>query len=165
MAPLRSWIIFEDISMIPESDTSLIVLDTNVVLDFLVFCNPTSMRIWADVREQKLRWITTGAMREEFIDVLARGLRGPSGIASWDTLQSHWNQWAEQVDEPTVLPIHFPRCTDQDDQIFVDLALGQGAGWLISRDRAVLKLAHRCRALGLSVLTPEQYVQGRQVQG
>lgn len=143
--------------MVPASDASLIVLDTNVVLDCLVFGNPTSIRIWEDVLEQKLRWIATRAMREEFIDVLARGLRGPSGMASWDTLQSHWNQWAVEVDEPTALPAHFPRCTDKDDQMFVDLALGLGARWLISRDRAVLKLARRCRSLGLNVFTPEQW--------
>jgi hypothetical protein len=97
-------------------------------------------------------------MREELIDVLTRGLRGPSGMASWDTLRPHWDEWATEVDAPPALPIHFPRCTDIDDQIFVDLALGRGAHWLVSRDRAVLKLARRCGSLGLSVLTPEQWV-------
>ena len=49
------------------------------------------------------------------------------------------------------------RCTDGDDQKFIDLALGHGARWLLSRDRAVLKLARRARPLGLSVLTPETW--------
>jgi predicted nucleic acid-binding protein len=47
------------------------------------------------------------------------------------------------------------RCTDTDDQKFIDLALAHGARWLLSRDRAVLKLGRRTRVLGLEVLTPE----------
>ena len=46
------------------------------------------------------------------------------------------------------------RCTDPDDQTFIDLALSRGAQWLLSRDRAVLKLAKRARVLGLHILTP-----------
>lgn len=138
--------------------SSLIVLDTNVVLDCLVFGNRASVSIWAGVCEQKLQWIATPAMRCELIDVLARGLRGPHGMATWDALEPHWKRWVSERDEPVAQPAYFPRCTDKDDQIFVDLALSQGARWLISRDRAVLKLARRCRLLGLSVLTPEQWV-------
>ena len=114
-------------------DAPLIVLDTNVVLDVLVFDNPVSMRIWTDVREKKVHWIATALMREELIDVLTRGLRGPKGMATWETLHPHWNQWATEVDEPAALPAYFPRCTDKDDQMFVNLALARGARWLISR--------------------------------
>jgi hypothetical protein len=38
--------------------------------------------------------------------------------------------------------------------MFIDLALQLG-GALLSRDRAVLKLARRARALGLTIATPE----------
>jgi len=56
------------------------------------------------------------------------------------------------------------RCNDPDDQKFVDLALAYGARWLLSRDRAVLKLAKRCRTLGLQVLTPEQWLDSISVR-
>ena len=49
------------------------------------------------------------------------------------------------------------RCTDADDQKFIDLALGYGARWLLSRDRAVLKLARRAQPLGLAVMTPDAW--------
>lgn len=46
------------------------------------------------------------------------------------------------------------RCSDADDQIFVDLALAQGARWLITHDRALLKLARRAGGRGLAIVTP-----------
>jgi predicted nucleic acid-binding protein len=48
------------------------------------------------------------------------------------------------------------RCTDPDDQKFIDAAI-VSAQWLISRDRAVLKLARRAAALGLRIVTPERW--------
>jgi len=52
------------------------------------------------------------------------------------------------------------RCTDTDDQKFIDFALAYGAA-LLSRDRAVLKLARRGRNAGLEILTPECWLHGR----
>ena len=46
------------------------------------------------------------------------------------------------------------RCTDPDDQKFIDLALHSGAQWLLSRDRAVLKLAREARQRGLAIVAP-----------
>jgi len=51
------------------------------------------------------------------------------------------------------------RCTDRDDQMFIDLALACGARWLLSRDRAVLKLGKRARLLGLDILTPAVWAE------
>ncbi len=98
-------------------------------------------------------------MRDELAEVLARGLLGLRWNARWEDLQPHWSLWVTPVMEPAECPIYFPRCTDEDDQIFIDLALSQQARWLITRDRAVLKLAARCQRLGLMVLTPEQWVR------
>jgi predicted nucleic acid-binding protein len=47
------------------------------------------------------------------------------------------------------------RCTDPDDQMFVDLAHAAGARWLVSRDRAVLRLARRAAAFGIAITAPE----------
>jgi predicted nucleic acid-binding protein len=49
------------------------------------------------------------------------------------------------------------RCTDPDDQVFIDLALACKARWLLSKDRALLKLARRARALGLSIQPPASW--------
>ena len=45
------------------------------------------------------------------------------------------------------------RCTDADDQKFIDLALGARAVALLSADRAVLRLARRAAAFGLVITT------------
>jgi hypothetical protein len=41
--------------------------------------------------------------------------------------------------------------------MFIDLALSQGARWLLSRDRALLKLARKAAVSGLLIQTPEAW--------
>jgi len=42
--------------------------------------------------------------------------------------------------------------------MFIDLAIASRARWLVTRDRAVLKLAKRMRASGVEVLAPPDWV-------
>ncbi len=97
-------------------------------------------------------------MRDELTHVLGRGVCdawNPDLPALWAT----WERFAVVV-EPIALTgaATRMRCTDADDQKFIDLALAHDARWLLSRDRAVLKLARRTHALGLEVLTPDAWV-------
>jgi predicted nucleic acid-binding protein len=48
-----------------------------------------------------------------------------------------------------------PRCSDPDDQKFIELAAAARAGALVSKDRAVLKLRRRC-APWFRVMTPAE---------
>jgi predicted nucleic acid-binding protein len=52
------------------------------------------------------------------------------------------------------------RCTDADDQKFIDLACAAPARWLVSRDRAVLKLRRRAATDGLVIVTPDGWRLG-----
>jgi predicted nucleic acid-binding protein len=139
--------------------TTAIVLDTNVVLDWLVFRNPSCARLDDHFSSGRLRWLASAAMKDELAHVLGRGVCDawtPDLPALWST----WDRHATLA-EP-IQPIGAAtrmRCTDADDQKFIDLALAHGARWLLSRDRAVLKLGRRTRALGLEVLTPEAWVK------
>jgi len=45
-------------------------------------------------------------------------------------------------------------CTDLSDQKFLDLAHTARADWLVTKDKALLKLARRARALGLQIVEP-----------
>jgi predicted nucleic acid-binding protein len=133
-----------------------IVLDTNVVLDWLVFRNATLAPIAAAIESGQLRWIATTAMRNELAHVLGRGV-----VSAWSPDESalwiHWDRWVLVVDEPPKPALsHRLRCTDVDDQKFIDLAVSR-ARWLVSRDRAVLKLARRAAPLGLKVMSPAQW--------
>jgi predicted nucleic acid-binding protein len=134
-----------------------VVLDTNAVLDWLVFRHPTCAS-WADqMSSGRVRWIASDAMRQEFAGVLGR-----PKLQAWQPtpreVWAAWDRWAEMKDpSPPACAAGRLRCTDPDDQKFVDLALAHGARWLVSRDRAVLKLGRRTRSLGLEVLTPDAW--------
>ncbi len=136
---------------------SNLVLEWNAVLDWLVFDNPASQPITQAIVSNKVRWIVNAAVRDELADVLARG-----AVDRWQPdllrLWTHWERHATPVEQsPQGSPQRRPQCTDTDDQKFIDLALDNGAKWLITRDRALLKLARRARSLGLAIVTPERF--------
>ena len=137
----------------------IVVLDTNVVMDWLVFEDPGAMAWVAAIQQRSVRWLAVESMRDELAHVLSRGI----GASRQPDMTVVWEAWAAHCE--FVLPANLCgpasriRCTDPDDQKFVDLALGCGARWLVSRDRAVLKLTKRTRPLGLAILTPEQWVK------
>ena len=52
-----------------------------------------------------------------------------------------------------------PKCKDRDDQKFLELAHAARADWLVSKDRAVLKLAKRiARDFGFQIAQPAPFV-------
>jgi putative PIN family toxin of toxin-antitoxin system len=52
-----------------------------------------------------------------------------------------------------------PACKDRDDQKFLELAHAAQADWLVSKDRAVLKLARRiARDFGFRIALPAPFV-------
>ena len=146
-----------------DADTPrpIVVLDTNVVLDWLVFRDPGCAALGAALAARSMQWCASAAMREELAHVLGRGV-----AQAWQPdLAALWSQWLRDCVE---LPAPGPwppatrlRCTDADDQMFIDFAVAHGARWLLSHDRAVLKLARRARPLGLSILTPAQWAAAR----
>ena len=130
------------------------MLDTNVVLDWLLFRNLDCAGLQASVKAGHVRWVGTSAMRDELAHVLTRG-----DFSAWNPdLPALWAQWDRSCTEvPAPTPAGLAsrlRCTDPDDQKFIDLAVICGARWLLSRDRAVLKLARRLRDIGTEVTTP-----------
>jgi predicted nucleic acid-binding protein len=134
----------------------LIVLDTNVVLDWLVFRDPSCASLATTLVGGKIRWVVTEAMRDELAHVLARGEVDdwkPDRPAIWAT----WDAIAHTVPTLPAASRLSPRCTDPDDQKFIDLGLQVGAHALLSRDRAVLRCARRARLLGLTILTPKHW--------
>lgn len=131
-----------------------VVLDTNATLDWLVFRNPAAAGFGAAIAAGRLRWLATAAMRLEFDQVLGR-----PALAPWQpdaqAADDAWARHARMTDaEPPPGPL---RCTDPDDQVFIDLALHQRSTWLLTRDRALLALAKRARPWGVSILTPEAW--------
>jgi len=137
-------------------DGTKTVIDTQVVMDWLVFKNPTVNPITRRVESGAIRWVGLMAMREELLHVLGRGI-GASYAPDLDYIVSQFERHCELVDTMPPPAVRLV-CRDKDDQMFIDLALAAGARWLISRDRAVLALAKRAARVGLEILTPEKWM-------
>jgi len=138
-------------------DPPCIVLDTNVVLDWLYFRDARCAALADAIIARRVRWIASAPMRDEIEHVLARGTLGtrwPEGPAS---VRAGWQRWATMVDaSPATTPLAL-RCTDGDDQKFIDLAITARAVALLSADRAVLKVARRASAYGLAITTVSRW--------
>ena len=130
----------------------IIILDTNALLDWRVFKDPSSLPLAAAIESGRLRWMASPAMQTEWGHVWPRSAfaRWQADPAMTTTVYAH----AQMVDEPPRGPL---RCKDPDDQVFIDLALHVGARWLLSKDAALLKLARRAKPQGLSVMTLQQW--------
>ena len=135
-----------------------LVLDTNVVLDWLLFRDPVCNALNAALEAGDVRWIASAAMREELEHVLARGT-----LDKWKPdLPTLWRRWDQHCTEvpaaPPLVPAAALRCSDPDDQKFIDLAVTRRARWLLSHDRAVQRLARRLRDRGVTVTTPAAWL-------
>ena len=136
-----------------EARARALVLDTNVVLDLLVFNDPMTRPLKLALEQSHAVWLATPAMRAELERVLAypRILRHLqiSGQTGGDVLARF-----DRLSQPQpAAPASTVRCSDRDDQIFIDLALAHRAG-LLSKDDAVLRLRKRLAGLGLQVARP-----------
>jgi predicted nucleic acid-binding protein len=134
-----------------------VIIDTNVVLDWLVFRDPRVAHLDQALRSATLRWCTCAPMLQELAHVLARPPLNTRPVDR-QALQIQLDTWAHHVDAPGPVPARPGlRCSDTDDQIFIELALARGAPLLFSRDRAVLKLARKAAQVGLRITTPERW--------
>ncbi|MFZ4652273.1 MAG: PIN domain-containing protein [Rubrivivax sp.] len=147
-------------------NTCVVVLDTHVVLDWLWFGDARLAALAAAVQNGRLQWVATDAMRQELHRVLLRPVLPPRGRSPEEVLRD-FDRWARPGEgapqaPPTAsatwaIAAGALRCTDPDDQKFIDLALAYRAAWLFSRDRAVLRLARQARRLGCVFAPPEAW--------
>lgn len=137
-----------------------IVIDTQVVMDWLVFREPSIAPLIEAVHVGEVAWAGTVEMKAELLHVLGRGIaadRKPD-LAAIDDAFVRWCQLVAPAPPKDLRLI----CRDPDDQMFIDLAVSTGARWLISRDRAVLALARRAHKLcGLLIQKPEVWIKAR----
>jgi putative PIN family toxin of toxin-antitoxin system len=124
-----------------------IVLDTNIVLDLLVFDDVATTPLREALQSGQLQWIATPPMRDELERVLAypqivkrlafHGKSAAQVLAARDA----------QVQTVDVAPKAGVTCKDPDDQRFIDLAVAHRC-LVVSKDRAVLCMHKRLLALG-----------------
>lgn len=137
----------------PSSSRHL-VLDTNIVLDWLWFGDPRVAPLSVGLEDGSLTWWATLAMRDELASVLPR-LVPRNEYQSRERVLTSFDRCARLI--PPAPTHRLLRCSDPDDQKFIDLALATGAHGLLSRDRAVLRLARRAAASGCVITVPERW--------
>jgi len=150
----------------------LLVIDTNVVLDLLHFDDAVARPLRLALEVGRLRCVVTDSTLEEWRRVLAYpefGLgsaRQAELYARYEALSSRANGMGGSSLPHKGTPIHYglkpvwsrmPRCSDPDDQKFIELAAEIHALGLVSKDRAVLKLRRRCAPL-YRIMTPAEAV-------
>ena len=143
-----------------DGDRPAIVIDTQVIMDWLVFRDARVQPLASAVSERRLRWLVAPAMRDEIRHVLGRGVAA-SYAPDLAYIEGQFDSLAIAVADAPPQPLTGRLvCRDPDDQKFIDLALARGARWLVSRDKAVLALAKRARARDLAIVTPERWSLG-----
>jgi putative PIN family toxin of toxin-antitoxin system len=134
----------------------LLVIDTNVVLDLLHFDDATARPLRLALEAGRLRCVVTAATLDELLRVLAypEFALDPAQQAALFARYQALSESARTVEVRAGLP----RCSDPDDQKFIELAAAARAQGLVSKDRAVLKLRRRC-APYFRVMSPAESVR------
>jgi putative PIN family toxin of toxin-antitoxin system len=132
----------------------ILILDTNVWLDWLLFDDPSVAALKAAVKEGRAEIFIDAAGEAELARVLAYDL----GKHSIDTVRqaaclAECRRISKTL-ERAVDAGKLPRCPDPDDQIFLEAALAAGADYLVTKDRDLLELP-RSR-LPFRVVHPER---------
>jgi uncharacterized protein len=141
----------------PDSHPPAVVLDTNAALDWLVFADPRIEPLAEAIRGGAVRWLTAPRLRAELVQVLmrpafvARGANPELALTTYDLLSCMHGPADALSPAPRLV------CRDPDDQVFLDLAIGERARWLITRDKALLELRARAAARGLRIAPPEAW--------
>jgi putative PIN family toxin of toxin-antitoxin system len=146
------------------SNRPVLVLDTNVILDLLHWRDPGVAHIARAIEAGQVACVTRADCFDELARVLCYRRFGISPEAASAILE-RWHALATRVEAPPPNE-RLPRCADPDDQKFLELAWAAGADFLVTKDKALLRLDRRVRreAPGRPrILTPAALVlEGRE---
>lgn len=134
--------------------TRRVVLDTNVLVSLYVFSDIRFAPLRARIECGEWVALTNTGCFNEFRRVLGYPLFGLSAERQRDALEAYRIK-ATHADGAPSGSTRLPRCADRDDQKFLELARDGNADWLVTADKALLRLARRERLRGLfRILTP-----------
>jgi putative PIN family toxin of toxin-antitoxin system len=118
-----------------------IVLDTNILLDIFVFNDERALQLKKALFDKATQFLASQKTIEEFADVISRPLF-KLDKQTQTAILAQWQSIAEQQDDSNLASAPW-QCQDPDDQIFLDLAYQLRPTILISKDNAVLQIAHK----------------------
>ena len=141
------------------------VVDTNVVIDWLMFNDPYMNPLRERVIDKSIIVLTHTPAIDELKRVLAYKQLKLTPIRQ-DEIFSRYIELTQEVSLPNgaslknlMMPSQFPRCRDRDDEHFIALAHHQKADALVSRDNAVFGLKSRAAKFGLLIMNVQQAIQ------
>lgn len=162
------------------------VLDTNTALALWWFEDPQLAPLAAAIAAQRLRPIASPPLVAEWRAILLRlNAHGTTAAESatapeyaraptvsqvplslrGQQAQAQFAQWVRLVDHPDarwLATADLPCCRDPEDQKFLECAGFHQVTWLITRDKALLRLARRLKpgTAPLTIVTPEAWCRG-----
>jgi putative PIN family toxin of toxin-antitoxin system len=135
-----------------------LVIDTNVLLDLFVFHDPRWNGLLDALRSGTIQGVTREDCRQEWLYVLhyphlpLDEQKRQAAAAEFDRLI--------KVSDAAAMGAPLPVCSDRDDQKFLELARDAQAEVLVTKDKALLKLAKRTAKAGMfRILTPQAWLQ------
>jgi uncharacterized protein len=148
-----------------------LVLDTNVVIDWLVFDDPFMAPLREGVPAGRVEVVSHPPAIEELRRVLAY-----QSLKLDEARQTAiFERYLSQTRIPTLpidftprrllLPMGFPRCRDRDDEHFIALAFHTKADALVSRDDAVYGLKSRAAKFGVTILNVREMIEALSGRG
>ena len=138
--------------------SELAVLDTNICLDLFVFHDALASDLLKAIQDNTLIAITREDCRSEWLRVLdypKLALDETEKELSKQAFDRHIRIIDPEKRDYRTLPV----CRDKDDQKFMELAYDAHASCLITKDKALLKLAIKNRKNGyFTIITPDQWI-------
>jgi putative PIN family toxin of toxin-antitoxin system len=132
-----------------------IVLDTNVCLDLFVFRDPRWSGLLQALQTRQVEAVTREDCRMEWLVVLNYP-HLPVTETDKPAIRAEFDHLITCLPNAAVNTFGLPVCTDPDDQKFLELSLQSGAEVLITKDKALLKLAKKtARKNMFAIMTPQ----------
>ena len=133
-----------------------IVIDTNVCLDLFVFKDPRWAALLTALETGAVEAVTRADCRDEY-NIVLHYQHLPLDDDSRPLAAARFDQLIKVV-APAESGVRLPVCTDRDDQKFLEVARDAQAAVLITKDKALLKLAKRLMKAGMfKVVVPEKW--------
>jgi putative PIN family toxin of toxin-antitoxin system len=132
-----------------------VVVDTQVLLDWLVFADASTARLAAAIMGGHVSWIAEAGGLAELRYVAQSKALAPY-LPRIENIDDAVARHCQQLSTPLARSCGLV-CRDVDDQCFIDLAIAAQARWLISRDKDLLALRKRAAGKGLSILRAKDW--------
>ena len=142
-----------------------LVLDTNIVIDWLVFKDVRMNVLREATQDRRITLITHPPALDELRRVLTYAQFKLDAARQCEVFGAYQAQ-AVVATLPggfsldhLMLPAEFPRCRDRDDEHFLALAYHAGADALASKDKALLRLRKRAGKFGMKIVNVAQLIE------